>query len=42
MADLAERVQGQRPQSIGLIGMENNHQYVADLIREKMLGKDVL
>jgi gamma-polyglutamate synthase len=42
MAELAERVRGARPQSIALIGMENNHQYVADLIREKMFGRDVL
>ena len=42
MAELAERVRGQRPQRIALIGLENNHQYVADLIREKMFGRDVL
>ena len=42
MADLAERVRGQRPERIALIGMENNHQYVADLVREKMLGRGVL
>ena len=42
MAELAERVHGHRPERISLIGMENNHQYVADLIREKMLGRDVL
>lgn len=42
MADLAERVSGHRPERIALIGMENNHQYDADLIREKMLGRDVL
>lgn len=42
MASFAERVSGTRPQRIALIGVENNHQYVADLIREKMLGGDVL
>lgn len=42
MRELAERVSGQVPERIALIGMENNHQYVADLIREKMLGGDVL
>ena len=42
MAELAERVRGEWPRSIALIGLENNHQYVADLIREKMFGKDVL
>ena len=42
IAELAERVRGARPQCIALIGTENNHQYVADLIREKMFGKDVL
>ena len=42
MAELAERLGGKRPERIALIGMENNHQYVADLIREKMFGKDVL
>lgn len=40
--DFAERVSGQRPERIALIGLENNHQYVADRIREKLLGKDVL
>lgn len=42
MAELAERIRGERPRCIALIGMENNHQYVADLIREKMFGRDVL
>ena len=42
MAELAEHVRGERPESIALIGLENNHQYVADLIRDKMFGKDVL
>lgn len=40
--EFAERVGGHPPERIALIGMENTHQYVADLIREKMLGKDVL
>ena len=40
--DFAERVGGRPPERIALIGMENNHQYVADLIREKMFGRDVL
>lgn len=40
--DFAERVGGRTPERIALIGMENNHQYVADLIREKMFGRDVL
>ena len=42
MRDLAEHIQGRPPERIALIGLENNHQYVADLIREKMLGGDVL
>lgn len=42
MADFAERVSGRRPERIALISLENNHQYVADLIREMMLGRDVL
>lgn len=42
MRDLAERVSGRSPERIALIGLENNHQYVADLIRERMLGRDVL
>lgn len=42
IADYARRVSGTRPERIALLGMENNHQYVADLIREKMFGKDVL
>ena len=42
MRELAERVAGKPPERIALIGMENNHQYVADLIREKMFGRDVL
>ena len=42
MAELAEHARGERPESIALIGLENNHQYVADLIRDKMFGKDVL
>ncbi len=42
MAELAEHIRGERPRCIALIGMENNHQYVADLIREKMFGRDVL
>jgi poly-gamma-glutamate synthase PgsB/CapB len=39
---LAGRVGGRPPERIALIGMENNHQYVADLIRERMFGRDVL
>jgi len=42
IAEYARRVSGTRPERIALIGMENNHQYVADLIQEKMFGKDVL
>jgi poly-gamma-glutamate synthase PgsB/CapB len=42
IADLAERVSGTRPERIALIGLENNHQYVADSIRARMLGSDVL
>lgn len=42
MRELAERVSGAAPKRIGLIGLENNHQYVADLIRMRMLGEDVL
>ena len=42
IADFARRVSGTSPERIALIGMESNHQYVADLIREKMFGKDVL
>lgn len=42
LAAFAERVSGQKPERIALIGLENNHQYVADLIRDKMLGRDVL
>jgi poly-gamma-glutamate synthase PgsB/CapB len=40
--DLAERVRGGEPERIALIGMENNHQYAADLIRTRMIGRDVL
>lgn len=42
IADFARRVGGVRPERIALIGTENTHQYVADLIREKMLGRDAL
>lgn len=42
MAQFARRVSGQPPERIALIGMENNHQYVADLIREKMFGRQAL
>ena len=42
MAECAERVAGERPRCVALIGTENNHQYVADLIRDKMFGRDVL
>ena len=42
ISEFAQRMSGHRPERIALIGMENNHQYVADLIREKMLGGDVL
>lgn len=41
IADFAERVGGQPPQHIALIGIENIHQYVADHIRTRMLGRDV-
>jgi poly-gamma-glutamate synthase PgsB/CapB len=42
IAAFAQRVSGTRPERIALIGLENNHQYVADLIRDKMFGRDVL
>jgi gamma-polyglutamate synthase len=42
MAALAERVRGERPRRIALIGLENNHQYVADAIRERFLGRGAL
>jgi len=42
MSEMAARIAGHRPERVALIGLENNHQYVADLIREKMLGRDVL
>ncbi len=42
LTDMATRIAGERPQNIGIIAMENNHQYVADLVREKFYGADVL
>ena len=42
IASLAERIEGRPPRRIGLIGVENNHQYVADRIRDKMVGRKVL
>ena len=42
LAARAERITGSPPRSIGIIAMENNHQFVADLMREKFLGEDVL
>lgn len=42
LADLATHIAGRRPDHIGIIAMENNHQYVADLVREKFLGGEVL
>ena len=42
LAKRAERITGGRPTSIGIIAMENNHQYVADLVREKFLGGHVI
>ena len=42
LAERAERITGVQPRSIGIIAMENNHQFVADLVREKFLGEDVL
>ena len=38
LARRAERICGTTPSEIGIIAMENNHQYVADLVREKFLG----
>lgn len=38
----ATRIAGQRPHDIGIIAMENNHQYVADLVREKFYGSAVI
>lgn len=42
LARTATRIFGQRPTDIGIIAMENNHQYVADLVREKFFGSDVI
>lgn len=42
IAEFAARVEGARPREIALIGLENTHQYVADRIRGRMLGEDVL
>ena len=42
LADAASRITGQRPSDIGIIAMENNHQYVADLVREKFFGSDII
>lgn len=42
IAEFAGRVSGTPPKHIALIGVENTHQYVADRIRTRMLGEDVL
>lgn len=42
LAKVATRARGERPTQIGIISMENNHQYVADMVRDKFLGEDVL
>ena len=42
LADTATRIRGERPKDIGIIAMENNHQYVADLVRGKFFGTDVI
>ncbi len=42
IAEFARRINGSPPERIALIGLENTHEYVADHIRTKMLGKDVL
>lgn len=42
LADLAERASGRVPERISLIGLENNHQYVADAVRDRFLGEGVL
>jgi poly-gamma-glutamate synthase PgsB/CapB len=40
--DLAVHIHGGPPECIALIGMESNHQYVADEIRDRMVGRKVL
>jgi gamma-polyglutamate synthase len=42
ISEFATRVSGRHPERIALIGTENNHQYVADTIRGKMIGRDPL
>jgi hypothetical protein len=42
IAEFARRINGSPPERISLIGLENTHEYVADHIRTKMLGKGVL
>ncbi len=42
LADMATHIAGETPENIGIIAMENNHQYVADLVREKFYGSGVL
>lgn len=42
LAELATRASGRSPERIALIGLENNHQYTADLIRDRFLGEGVL
>jgi hypothetical protein len=42
IAEFAQRIHGSPPERIALIGLENTHEYVADHIRTKMLGRDVL
>ena len=42
LADMASHIAGETPENIGIIAMENNHQYVADLVREKFYGSGVL
>ena len=42
LAITATHIAGQRPHDIGIIAMENNHQYIADLVREKFFGSDVI
>jgi gamma-polyglutamate synthase len=42
MRDFAAHLIGAPPTRIALIGLENNHQYVADHIRGRMLGGDAL
>ena len=42
LAKTAERIADRPVADIGIIGMENNHQFVADLVREKFLGGHAL